>query len=203
MEVLESNAPIVESKAPQLEHQGRGGYREGAGRPPGVIETRPRMRIPPDVKKGLAAEYKAQVVKSPDGAARVMRAWWKAIDAGDPKIIKDTLDRVMGRPVTAIELSGPGGGPLRIQAASLVALSLAPPEQLAALEAFSRLVVPPGDDSDEVAGELGEGEPVEAPDDGQQDIISRPVESEPPQVVENTGPDELGTDIADWLAGKD
>ena len=200
MEAVESNSNIAESKPPQQPASGRGGYREGAGRPVGVIETRPRQRIPPPVRKGLAAEYKAQVVKDADGAQRVMRAWWKAIDSGDSRILKDTLDRVMGRPVTAIELSGPGGGPLLVQAASLVALSLASPEQLDALTAFSRLVAPPDDDSDEVAGELVEASGPEPVEEAPQTIISCPVDPESPQVSEPVEVSSLDDDIADWLS---
>jgi hypothetical protein len=131
-----------------------------------------------------------------------MRAFWRAIDAGDSKILKDTLDRVLGRPVTAIELSGPGGGPLRVQAASVVALALAAPEQLAALEAFSRLVLPPGDADEDGDDAAGEGEPAEATDGGPQDIIVCPEADERPQAIDGPADNPVGTDFADWLDEK-
>jgi hypothetical protein len=126
----------------------------------------------------------------------------KAILAGDSKILVDAANRLMGRPVTSVELSGPGGQPVRIQAAAAVALALSDPAQLSALAAFSRLVVPPDevdDDGDDLAGELGEGEAVEALEGAPRDIIVRPDEPESAQVSEPVEVSSLDAEMAEWL----
>jgi len=166
------------------------------GRPPGPA-TMPR--IPSAVKERFAEQYKREMRAF---AGEYFKAYKKAIQSGDSKIIIDAGNRLMGRPVTSVELSGPGGQPIRLQAAAAVALALSDPAQLSALAAFSRLVAPDGDqddDGEDIAGELAEGEPVEVLEGASQAIISCPVEAESPQVSQPVEVSSLDADVADWL----
>ena len=176
----------------------RGGARPGSGRPPGP-ERLPR--IPTKIKEQFAVQYKREMRAF---AGEFFAAYKRAIQAGDSKILIDAANRLMGRPVTSVELSGPGGQPIRMQAAAAVALALSDPVQMAALEAFSRIVAPDAgegdDDGDDMAGELPAVEPVEVLEVAPQTIISHEPVAESPQAVEPQADKSLGTDFADWLS---
>jgi hypothetical protein len=116
----------------------RGGRRAGAGRKRGVANKLPR--VSPRVKKTFNELWKDGVLEH--GPA-MLRAYFRGGRRGDPKILLDFGNRVMGRPRESIELSGPGGTPLLLQTAAPVALALMSTEELRALASLqTRLGLP-------------------------------------------------------------
>ena len=199
---MEQNQDIQAGESTVFWRNSHGGARPGAGRPPGPDKY---PRIPAGLKESFQAQFKREMRLY---FSDFLTSYKAAIKAGDSKILVDAANRLMGRPVTSVELSGPGGEPIRVKAAAVIALALSDPAQMAALEAFSRLVAPDageddGEDQGEplaVAGELPEGEPVEVLEVVPQTIIVHEPVEESPQAVEPQADKSLGTDFADWLS---
>jgi len=106
------------------------------GRPPGRRETQPRApRLDPKIRESFIEVYRRQVESN---AQRLVRKSLQMALKGDSRMIIDIFDRYLGKAIQSIELSGPGGGPLRLQAMTAVALAQLDEGELRALEALNQ-----------------------------------------------------------------
>jgi len=71
-------------------------------------------------------------------APRIIRAAIRQATRGDSRALVDVLNRVLGPPSQRLEVTGPGGAPLALQAAAPVALALMSTEELRALLGLQR-----------------------------------------------------------------
>ena len=124
----------------------QGGKRPGAGRKKGsTLEKLGAYRhvtasMPaPKVRSSFAAYYRDQV--SAHLAPLTAQAIRMAL-AGDSRMLIDTLDRYLGRAPQSLEVSGPQGGPIRLQQVSLIALAQLSADQIAALDTLAQRLTP-------------------------------------------------------------
>ena len=87
----------------------------------------------------FAQAFSEQLAKKQD---KVIEALFTAAIAGDSRILVDLVNRVLGRPTQSIELSGPGGTPLRLQAVTQAALAQLSPSDLDALDRLQARLTP-------------------------------------------------------------
>lgn len=89
---------------------GHGGRRSGAGRPKGAKDKALLAR------EALRVYFEEQAVKefAPIFAQYVKRAKGLETNA-DPRILIDFMNRILGRPVEAVELSGVAGEALTVR----------------------------------------------------------------------------------------
>ena len=65
-------------------------------------------RVPSLVREAFAVRYRRRMEEE---ALPIIEAAVRACKAGDSKVLLDTLNRFLGRPVQALEVIGPGGTP--------------------------------------------------------------------------------------------
>jgi hypothetical protein len=111
---------------------GRGGARPGAGRPKGKRDSEPRFE--PRTKRTFLEQFHEQIEGNADA---IISAYLTACLAGDARVIVDLMNRLLGKPATAIELSGPGGHPVRLEAMTQAALAQLTSAELDALSALN------------------------------------------------------------------
>lgn len=107
--------------------------KRGRGRPKGSKDILPRIVAPR--RRSFRELYDSEVEKH---APKLVKALIKAALRGDSRAQVDLANRVLGKPKETVELSGPGGAPLALQAAAPVALALMTTEELRALAALNR-----------------------------------------------------------------
>jgi len=100
------------------------------GRPKGSRDKLPRVRG----KESFREMYDNEVAKN---AGKIVKAAIRAATRGDSRALTDVLNRVLGQPKATLELSGPGGAPIAIQAATATALALMSTAELQALASFA------------------------------------------------------------------
>jgi len=119
---------------------GRGGARRGAGRPRGVTDSHPRF--PTEVKQSFAELYRTRIDAE---APAILNAVITSAKGRDSRIIVDLLNRLLGRPALALEISGPGGAPVRLQAMTAVVLAQLSEAEFEVIESLNkRLLGAPG-----------------------------------------------------------
>jgi hypothetical protein len=97
-------------------------------------------RKPTRTMRSFQEEFNAGLATN---QSKVIAALFRNACAGDSKILIELTNRVLGRVPDRVELSGPGGAPIRLQALASVALSQLSSSELAALDALqSRLQLP-------------------------------------------------------------
>ena len=107
---------------------GRGGARPGAGRPRGRKDSEPRFE--PRTKRSFLAQFHERIEGNADA---IIGAYLTACLAGDARVIVDLMNRLLGKPATTVELSGPGGNAVRLEAVTQAALAQLTGDDLAAL----------------------------------------------------------------------
>lgn len=112
-----------------------GGRRPGAGRRRGSKDKIPR--IPPDRKASFRERFEEAAVKNWD---RVVDALVEAAARGDTRAGVEFFNRVLGPSTQKVELSGPGGTPIALQAAAPIALAMMSTDELRALVAFHKRI---------------------------------------------------------------
>jgi len=128
---------MADEHAP-LPRSAHGGYRPGAGRKRGSPDRTPRESRP--VREEFGSLYRRRMREE---SAAIVEAAVVASRSGDHRILLDTLARHMGRPVQSLEVSGPGGSPIRLQAMTAVVLAQMSDAELDALESLNRRLVAP------------------------------------------------------------
>lgn len=122
---------------------GRGGPRPGGGRPKGAKDTQPRLSRAN--KRTFRERYETAVEKN---ARQLIDAAIKAGTRGDSRMLLDMVTRFVGPARTSLEISGPNGAPLQLQAMTAAALVSLTDAQLDALAAFHAQLQPaPSGDS--------------------------------------------------------
>jgi len=121
------STPINQSAKPK-----NGGRRPGAGRPLGSKD-----KVPQVTKRRRASFREAWDNQLERHAPHIVAAYFRAGIRGDSRILLDLANRILGKPTESIELSGPGGAPIAIQAATATALALMSTAELQALASFA------------------------------------------------------------------
>jgi hypothetical protein len=124
VKMADEDAPLPRSR--------HGGWRPGAGRKRGAVDR--VRREPRPVREAFGALYARRMQEE---SAAIVEAAVTASRSGDNRVLLDTLNRFLGRPVQAVEVSGPGGTPVRLQALAATALALMSTQELRALESFN------------------------------------------------------------------
>ena len=96
------------------------------GRPKGSRDRVPRVRG----KATFRELYDNEVEKH---APKIVKAMIRSAIRGDSRAQTDLANRILGKPADQVQLSGPGGTPLVLQAAAPLALALMSTEELRAL----------------------------------------------------------------------
>lgn len=123
--------------APPTTKSKRGGYRPGGGRPKGAKDK--QQRLSPKLKASFAEAYKTKVEEN---AERLIDAAINAGTRGDSRMLLDMISRFVGPARSSLELSGPNGAPLQLQAMAAAALVGLSDAQLDALESFHAALQP-------------------------------------------------------------
>lgn len=108
--------------------RGRGGPRPGSGRPKGAKDK--TKRLSQKYKATFAERYREQVEIHAD---KLIQAAITAGTRGDSRMLLDMVTRFVGPARTAVEVSGPNGAPLQLQAMTAAALVSLTDAQLDAL----------------------------------------------------------------------
>lgn len=131
-------------------------------------------RVAPVRKKSFHEAWDNELEKH--GPA-IVKAYFNAAKRGDSKILLDLGNRILGKPRESIELSGPGGAPIALQAAAPIALALMSSEELRALAGFqSRLGLP---DVELIAGHATRSEQPNTAEEEPDDQTAEPGPTSP------------------------
>lgn len=183
--------PENQSSAPENQSAGaenqtpvrsrRGGPRPGSGRPRGSRDRLPRVEQ--RRKASFRELYDTEVEKN---APKIIKAAIEAATRGDSRALVDCLNRVIGPPAQKMELSGPGGTPIALQAAAPIALAMMSTDELRALVSFHKRIGLP--DVEGRAVESGPSPPLSLP--SPLDIDDSAAGGPPAPQAPGTDPDE-------------
>jgi len=105
-----------------------------AGRPLGSKDKHRRIVRTAQERITFAQAYQAAQARY---GARIVRKAFQMAMKGDSRMLVDALNRLMGMPRQSLEVSGPGGQPIRVQAMAGVVLAQLDEGELRGLEALN------------------------------------------------------------------